>query len=336
MVPADKLPRRLCRGGMDTELSTIAEGIARKQMGLVARFQITGHPRAASFVNSQLRTRRWHEVAPGVYSHPGYPDSWKRALWISYLHAGSSAVVSHQSAGRLLRLTGVERTLSLMVERDHRHVRNRRGSARLHRLVDVAPSDVTMMSGMRATTAPRTLVDLATVVSRQALLHATEDAITRGLTTVAATGAVLERVRRRGKPGVAKMCSVLDQLGPGAAVAASKLDKALTHVINLSGLPTPIAEHPLPTVQCLDGLVDRYLPEALLIVEADGRKWHERRRNMARDRERDVEAARTGHQTVRFMWENLVSDPVGSAAALVEIHEIRLAQLGRNGRDSRR
>ena len=315
---------------MCADLPALTEELARKQMGLVARFQLSEHPGMASFVNSQLRTRRWREVAPGVYSHPGHPDSWRRTLWISYLHAGASAVVSHQSAGRLLRLTAVDRTLSLMVERDHRHVRNRRGSARLHRLTDVTPADVTITNGMRTTTAPRTLVDLAAVLSRPALLHAVEDAITRRLTTVAATGAVLERVRRRGRPGVAKMCSVLDELGPGAAVAASKLDHALTHVVALSGLPAPIAEHPLPTVQCLQGFVDRYFPGALLIVEADGRKWHERRRNMARDRARDVEAARTGHQTVRFMWENLVSDPYGSAAALVEIYEIRLAQLGRS------
>jgi len=313
---------------MRADLSSVTEELARGQMGLVARFQIAGHRGVASFVNSQLRTRRWHEVAPGVYSYPGYPDSWKRALWIAYLQAGASAVVSHQAAGRLLRLAAVDRTLSLMVERDHRHVRNRPGGARLHRLADLAASDIRTTSGMRTTTAPRTLVDLATVLSRQALMHATEDAITRRLTTVAATGAVLERVRRRGRPGVAKMCSVLDELGPGAAVAASKLDHALTHVIALSGLPAPSAEHPLPTAQCLHGFVDRYFPGALLIVEADGRKWHERRRNMARDRERDVEAARLGHQTVRFMWEHLVSDPAGSAAALVEIYEVRLAQLG--------
>lgn len=50
---------------------------------------------------------------------------------------------------------------------------------------------------------------------------------------------------------------------------------------------------------------------------------------MARDRERDVEAARMGYQTVRFVWEHLVSDPEGSADAFVDIYYVRLTQLGR-------
>ena len=306
-----------------------AELLASRQFGVVGRFQLVAAPSDEAAIASRLRTGRWREVGPGVYAYPGQSETWMRSLWISYLHAGPSAVVSHQAAARLRRIVGVPRIISLTVERERRHVPTWAGSARWHRLDDLAERDICVEQGLRVTTPARTIVDLAAVVRSQLLLSATEDAIVRKLTTHAELGSVLDRVRRKGKPGVLRMCSVLDELGPGNGIAPSKLDKALSRVVELSGLPAPRKEHPLPSVQCLDGFVDRYFPEALLIVEADGRKWHERRRNMARDRERDVEAARAGHQTVRFVWEHLVSDPRGSAAALVDIYSVRLTQLGR-------
>lgn len=323
-------PRPTAGAGTTTRVDMSAERLARQQMGVVARFQLVTGPADEAVVESRLRTGRWVEIAPGVYSFPGHRDSWSRSLWTSYLHAGPSAVVSHQSAAQLRSIKGIGRTISLTVERNHRHVRKQASGVRWHRLDDLSADDIAIEQGMRTTTVPRTLVDLAAAVSRQQLLHATEDAVVRKLTTVAEVGATLERLRRKGKPGVTKMCTVLDELDKGDAISASALDKALSRVVKLSGLPAPTREHPLPSVQCLTGFVDRYFATALLIVEADGRKWHERRRNMARDRERDLEAARTGHQTVRFVWEHLVSDPDGSARALVDIHRVRLAQLGRD------
>lgn len=311
------------------EIDRVAEALACRQHGVVGRFQIVGGPTDEAAIGARLRTGRWREVAPGVYSFPGHGDRWLRSLWTTYLHAGPGAVVSHQSAGRLRQLSGIPATISLTVERNHRHVRAGNGGVRWHRLDDLSDHDVVIEQGMRVTTVTRTIVDLAAVVSRQQLLHATEDAVVRRLTNIAKVGAILERVRRKGKPGVLKMCSVLDELGDGQPISPSALDRALSHVIDFSGLPAPVKEHPLPSVQCLTGFVDRCFPTALLIVEADGRKWHERRHNMARDRERDVEAARMGYQTVRFVWEHLVSDPDGSARALVDIHNVRLSQLGR-------
>ena len=69
--------------------------------------------------------------------------------------------------------------------------------------------------------------------------------------------------------------------------------------------------------------------EARWIIEADGRKWHERRRQMAKDSVRDTEAARCGHLTTRWMWEHLDSDPEGCAAALADIYRDRVALFAR-------
>ena len=117
----------------------------------------------------------------------------------------------------------------------------------------------------------------------------------------------------------------LDLLGPGEGLTRSQLEKLLDEALRLAGLPEPSREHPLPSVQCMTGFVDRYYPEARWIIEADGRKWHDRRLQMAKDSERDTEAARCGFLTTRRMWEHLSSDPVGCAEALADIYRERVA-----------
>ena len=59
----------------------------------------------------------------------------------------------------------------------------------------------------------------------------------------------------------------------------------------------------------IDGCVDFGWPEARLIVEADGRRWHTRIADLRRDRERDNQAARAGWQTLRFLHESIDGRP---------------------------
>jgi very-short-patch-repair endonuclease len=74
----------------------------------------------------------------------------------------------------------------------------------------------------------------------------------------------------------------------------------------------------------MPGFVDRCWPEAKLILEIDGRRWHARERDMAKDRARDREAARLGWQTVRVLDEE-VGDCLGAVVDdMVTIYAERL------------
>jgi hypothetical protein len=286
-----------------------------------SRLQALDEGATPRLISSRLRSGRWILEAPSVYGLPGHPDTWRRRLWIAYLTAGPTALVGFQAAGCIHGMHPIaEGWLTLIVDRP---VRYRPPGAIWHRLDDVVEAAVELRDGFRLTTPDRTIVDLSSVLRKGPLAELVEDALVNKIVSIASVGSVLERVRRRGKPGVQKLCDALDLLGPGDGIPRSKLEHLLDDVIGLSGLPTPVHEHPLPSVQCLTGFVDRYFPEAHLIVEADGRKWHERRRNMARDAERDIEAARCGKLTSRLMWEHLSTDPHGMARALVDIHRSR-------------
>ena len=71
--------------------------------------------------------------------------------------------------------------------------------------------------------------------------------------------------------------------------------------------------------------MDRAWAEAMLIVEYDGRRWHTRRAEIDRDHRRDLEASALGWHPLRLTWEQLASDPVGTAELWMATYERRLA-----------
>jgi hypothetical protein len=178
------------------------------------------------------------------------------------------------------------------------------------------------------TTVSRTLFDLAAHLHPSRLGYVLDDALATRSTSLAQVGQVLTESSRRGRKGGPALARLLDARS-GEPVARTRLERMLDDVIAASGLPRPICEYPLPTDGSMTGFVDRAFPEALLIVEADGRRWHSRVSDLARDRARDRRAAKKGWQTIRVLHEELVDDPDGVARDLVDVLHRRIGQLQR-------
>ena len=116
--------------------------------------------------------------------------------------------------------------------------------------------------------------------------------------------------------------STLARGSPGARRPAGS-SEALEAVFELAGLPAPTRQLRFPGRQDIDGCVDFGWPEARLIVEGDGRRWHTRIADLRRDRERDNQAARAGWQTLRFLHESIVADPADAGRAVREVYDLR-------------
>lgn len=250
---------------------------------------------------------------------------WIRSLWVAHLHAGPESVVSHESGGRLWGWPEVpanQVTLSVPAR-----LRHRPEWIRWHRVNDLAPGDVVRIDGLPVTSVARTAVDLAGALRPVRLRLLVERGIVERTFTLAQLGATLDRIRRQGKPGVRRMATVLDELGPGDSIPRSELERWLGVVIDLAGLPAPVHEHPLPGAGPRTGFVDRCWPEARLIVEADGRRWHDRRQQMRADQDRTLQAQAAGYETSRLGWEHLAHDPDGTAPLLRAVWEQRMRFL---------
>jgi hypothetical protein len=299
---------------------------AAAQSGVFSRTQALGAGLTPRQIVGRLRAGQWAELHPGVYGLAGHATTWRRRLWAAHLHAGVSSVLARETAGRLHAFEPVPAGKVVLIVAGR--VRSPRDVTWM-RTPDLAPDDVVHRPGLPPLTNPaRTVVDLAAVLGRARLRLAVEQGILERRLTVAEVGAVLGRVRRSGKPGVRRLDEVLDAVGPGADLPRSELERLLDVVLARAGLPPPRHEHPLPGARGRTGFVDRYWPDAGLIVEADGRRWHARHQQMRADADRILEAQALGVETSRLLWEHLSHDPAGTAELLRAVYLARLGLLG--------
>lgn len=301
----------------------IAE-LASSQYGVFARFQLLAlgiHPK---LIDRRLAAGRWVRLAPGVYGLPGHRDTWDQRLWVVYLAAGDAATVSHDSAAALSAMDGFPReVLSVTVPHpQHQKV----AGAIVHQTRFLPRHHWVNLYGRRTTTPARTLVDLASTTSRLRLDRAYESSLLSGHVTHAKMSCCFGELLLPGRKGMTKLASILDERGPGFVPAASELERMLFDACARVGLE-PVRQFPLPGRGDITGFVDAAFVEAKLILEADGRRWHDRVASQGKDRARVNAAARVGWQTLRFGYEELTADPDGEAAVIRETYDERVSLL---------
>lgn len=298
--------------------------LAAHQLGVFARFQLLEQGIASSLIDRRLASGQWLRVAPGVYALPGHADSWARRLWIVYLAAGPRATVSHESAAASHHLRQFPPDgLALTMPHPH-HARV--AGATVHQTRFLPSHHVELLYGRRTTTVARTLVDLATFARRRDLELAYEDAILTDRLSHARMSRCFTEVLHPARRGLRMLGEILDERGPGFVVPASDLERMLFGVCARVGL-SPVRQHPHPGREIVDGCVDGALPEAKLILEADGRRWHARVDALRHDRRRDKAAGRAGWQTLRVGHEELSEDPRREAETIREIYDERCRLL---------
>lgn len=303
--------------------------IAARQCSRFAREQALDAGISDMSQSRRVKSGRWLLPWPGVYALPGHPASFVGDLWTAHLAAGPTSIVSFQAAAMLRGIPGFLSDVPILTVPHGSHARL--VPAVVHQTRDPWPISHSLVNGLPVTTIERTIVDLAALGRRYRprLRMALESVVDAKLTSDLRVGEALASVARRGKPGVALLAGLLDARGPGRAMARSALERALFGLFDTYGGPRPSQQVALPGRQAVTGLVDGCLADSMIIVEADGRRWHSRMQDMRRDRDRDNEAARAGYVTLRLLCEHIVGDPRGTWELIVETHESRLRQLGR-------
>lgn len=305
-------------------IDQLIEPLAEQQCGVFARFQVLALGGDDDLIRRRRRSGRWSTPIRGVYALPGHPETWNRRLWIAYLAAGRDAIVSHHSAAALFGLPGFPRRGASVTVPHPRHLRI--AGVTVHQTRVLPRHHWIVFAGRRTTTLARVLVDLAPTISRVRLDLAYEHALLTGHLTPARMARCFQELLSPGRFGMAKLGSILDARSPGEPVPASELERLLLGLVESLGLRARL-QYPLPGTTPVHGCVDLALVEAKLILEGDGRRWHSRVADFARDRARDRQAARAGWQTLRFAWEEVAGDPDDVAASIREVYDQRVALL---------
>jgi predicted transcriptional regulator of viral defense system len=271
--------------------------LVRRQHGVITRAQLLDLGLATGAIAYRLRSGRLHRVHHGVYA-VGRPDLSRAGRWMAaVMSCGSEAVLSHRSAAALHGIVDVAvRRIEVTVPPASAH---RRPALRVYRRT-VEAEERTVIDGVPITTADRTLLDLAPLLSRKRLEAAVNAADKHDLVDPEQLRAALARYA--GQRGVVRLRQLLDR--HTFTLTASELEREFLPIARAAGLGQP------RTGEWVNGFeVDFHWPDLGLVVETDGLRYHRTPATQARDRLRDQTHTAAGLTTLRFTHAQVRYEP---------------------------
>lgn len=284
------------------------EALARRQYGVVARWQLLGLGMSREAIATRLGRRHLHEMHLGVYV-VGARRIGRRGRWMAaVLASGDRAVLSHRSAARFWRLLppAVEK---VDVTRPGRRVR-REGIVG-HR-ANLRDDEWLVENGIPVTSPFRTIFDLAAVASRREVERALHEGEVRQLTDRVSLPMLLERYP--GRRGTRVLRELLASDEP-AGITRNEFEEAFLALIDSYGLPRPRMNAAL----ALRGRffeVDALWEAHRFLVELDSRGVHGTKKRFESDRHRDRILVAESYRIMHVTWLQLRDEPEAIAADL--------------------
>lgn len=250
--------RRSDRG--DRAIATIAA----RQHGVVSRAQLARLGLGRRAIDRRLECGRLQPVYRAVYAvgHSLLSVNGRRLAGV--LAAGPEATLSHRSAAALW---GIWRGEPSFTEITVPRWRRPRHGLTLH--VAAIPADeVTIRHGIRVTSLPRTILDLAAILRRSDIERAMERADALRLCDALSLADLVSRYPRR--PGGPTIRAILAANRIGSTITRSELEDRFLTLLADHGLPRPQVN---ALVELSPGRwieVDCMWSNARLLIELDG------------------------------------------------------------------
>jgi very-short-patch-repair endonuclease len=282
--------------------------LAGRQHGVVGRRQLLG----LGVGEDAIDHRRWsgslHRIHPAVYS-VGHRVLGSKGRWMAAVIAsGHGAVLSHRSAAALWGIRPYSGVIEVTVPR------KTRSSGHIRRHCSRLPADeVTIRDGIPTTSVPRTLLDLAAIVSSEAVESALRESEYLRLHDRLSLPHLLDRYpRRRGSVAI-RSCLARRRESPGRIRRG--LEERFLGFIDRHHLPRPRFNARVEAGS-KSYEVDCLWPAAKQIVELDGWEGHGTRSAFREDRARDRRLWVAGYSVTRIAWAQLDDEPEAVAADL--------------------
>lgn len=283
---------------------------------------VAGQSRRA--VRRRIESGEYIRVHRDVVSLAGWSVGARTPLWIATL-AIPDAVVARWSASELLGLP-IRRPdddcARVVIPKSRT---NRIPGVRVHETRLLRPSDSTMIEGLCVTTPARTLVDLASETREQRYFDNVDRCVAHRHLEISDLAATYQSLTRQGRPGRLLIEGYLSSRLESAPVSSSELEYLFDEIIRSSGLSKPVPQFRPPWYDGGRGIVDRAWPAARLIVELDGRSFHDTMRAKRDDLRRDRMAVRNGWSCVRYGYLEVTRGPREMVDEIRDILRVNLA-----------
>ncbi|MGQ0824304.1 MAG: endonuclease domain-containing protein [Actinomycetota bacterium] len=271
--------------------------VAEKQHGVVDRATAIAYgmkPRT-------LNRRGWEQLFPAVYRMPGTPRTGRQLAIAASIWGGEESLISHTTAGRLLRLDGI-RTTSV-------HLTLPYGSTRRSPRVTVHHGpipliDRTWVDGIRCTTATRALIDCAHLLDSEALETVFESARRMGLASPDMLAHRAAELCGRGRPGSRAIHRLVAVQQLGNRALESRLEVKAWRLLRASGLTLPHRQFPVGPYRLDFAWCDNRFD-----LEAEGYEFHGNRLRWKRDKRRTAYLEARGWRVMFVTWDDVTKHP---------------------------
>lgn len=250
-----------------------------------------------------------HRRHQGVYAVGRPTLDFEGRCRAALLACGPDAAISHGSAAHLWDLRRSVGVIHVSAPRSRRA----QAGLRVHRPRVFSRDDVVDRDGLRVTTVARTLLDLAALEPRERierLLH--EAQVRRVFDATSIYEACCRSPHHRGRRRLEAA------LHAEVAPTRSGLERALLALCRHGGLPRPAVNAHLWTSAGLEE-VDLHWPDARLVVEVDGARYHSSRWRARRDAEKDARLRVAGWTVRRVPELELALAP---STLLADLHRL--------------
>ncbi len=279
--------------------------IARRQYGAFSREQAVRAGLSEKQIQHRIATELWPQVLPKVYRHAGTPPTKDLELTGALLWAGENAVVTGRSGGELWGVSDVEAVKPEIIV--PRSLRARSKRVVVHRSDDRAALQVRRIRGFPVTSAAATLLTLASDLSRVELEAAFESARRARIVTIPAMRRYLDTHGRRGVAGTNTLRSIVDALDP-VAPSRSTLEVLTGQLLVAFGLSDFVREYKMEW-QGRTYYFDFAFPRQKVILETNGRRWHNDASDYEHDHEKWSVPGRYGWRIVFATWDKVAKHP---------------------------
>jgi hypothetical protein len=266
--------RRRKHAWIDREL----RGAASKQFGLIDKRTIDRLAIRPTSVRRRVNEGLLLVCHPGVYRFASSTSTDKQQIAAALLAAGPVSVAIGRSAALLHGL----KTPFLI---DINIPPNRRltlDGVRVFRK-QIAEGDITKVSGLRVTTIPRTVLDLAAVLTTEQLEIVVDEILSRRLVSLKS---LIEMVVRNSRlSGAGRLAIILELRPQGTALFRSLVEREINRVFTAEGLGG-ISNFPVIDADGQERSLDRAWPDRKISLEHDSFRWHTGKRAWANDRNR--------------------------------------------------
>lgn len=245
-----------------------------------------------------------HRLYRGVYAVGHLKLTRDGRLAAALLAAGDGAFLSHRTAAALHGLRNLNlRRIDVTVV--GAAVRARQG-VRIHRTTK-APvrGELTELNGLRISTIPRLLVELAATETQDELGRLIDEAVRRRAFDHANLRTAIDRHATR--PGIGKLRAAYAAYVPRSD-RKSNLERAFDRLLT----KYPEIPEPLRNVYIDIWELDCYWPEHDVALELDGRPYHLTVADIERDRRKDAYLLTHSIKPLRITDKRFEADPLGS------------------------